>query len=495
MTTTALIPSPNETRRLIVTLLLGTTFLVVFGVLVAGSAESLIAYLSITTFAVLPAGLWIWTGAKGVPILPAVSVFHYIYYAIPVLRNEVILTYYAPFEIARAGLTTALFLIAATVSWAPLIWQRPRRSSIKSHEIGEGRGYRLLVFLGLGFGIVYYIALFSGLLTALGPLVGLARSVMLTATLMACFMLGHSRARGLFQGTNWALAVGGLGVIVASALATLFLVAAVIYCIAAVFGFVITRKKIPWKFVGATAAVIVVLHAGKADMREKYWMTNTNSSAEISITQIPGFLVEWSETGLAKLTSGQVYSSAIDRVSLMQLVLHVQRLSPDLIPYLDGESYSQLLNILVPRFINPDKQASQYAMSLLSVRYGLQTQKQTETTAIGWGVLAESFANFGYLGVIGGGLLLGLMSGLFERASAGAEVISLRTLFAIVLLLQVINMEADATALISSLAQSLAAVWIFFGLYRLVSKKQARSLPHDHRSVIAARRRAAAASG
>jgi hypothetical protein len=486
MTTPALIPSPNETRRLIVTLLLGTTFLVVYGLLVAGSTESLIAYLSITTFAVLPAVLWIWTGARGVPILPAVSVFHYIYYAIPVLRHEVILTYYAPFEIARGGLTTALFLIAATISWAPLIWERPRRSSIMSHEIGEGRGYRLLVFLGLGFGVVYYIALFSGLLTALGPLVGLVRSVMLTATLMACFMLGHSRAQGWLKGTNWALAVGGMSIIVASELATLFLVTAV-------FGFVITRKRVPWKFLSAAAVVIVVLHAGKSEMREKYWLLN--SGAEISITQIPGFLVEWSGTGLAKLTSGQIYSNAIDRASLMQLLLHVQRLSPDDIPYLNGESYAQLLNILVPRFINPEKQASQYAMSMLNVRYGVQTQEEAQKTSIGWGLLAESFANFGYLGVIGVGLLLGLMSGLFERASAGAEVISLRTLFAIVLLLQLINMEADATILISSLAQSLAAVWIFFRLYRLVSKQRTRSLPRGHRSVIAARRTAGAARG
>ena len=493
MTTPALIPSPNETRRLIVTLLLGTTFLVVYGLLVAGSTESLIAYLSITTFAVLPAVLWIWTGARGVPILPAVSVFHYIYYAIPVLRHEVILTYYAPFEIARGGLTTALFLIAATISWAPLIWERPRRSSIMSHEIGEGRGYRLLVFLGLGFGVVYYIALFSGLLTTLGPLVGLVRSVMLTATLMACFMLGHSRAQGWLKGKNWALAVGGMGVIVASELAALFLVTGVIYCIAAVFGFVITRKRVPWKFLSATAVVIVVLHAGKSEMREKYWLLN--SGAEISITQIPEFLVEWSGTGLAKLTSGQIYSNAVDRASLMQLLLHVQRLSPDDIPYLSGESYAQLLNILVPRFINPEKQTSQYAMSMLNVRYGLQTQEEAQMTSIGWGLLAESFANFGYLGVIGVGLLLGLMSGLFERASAGAEVISLRTLFAIVLLLQLINMEADATALISSLAQSLVAVWIFFRLYRLVSKQRTRSLPRGHRSVIAARRTPSAASG
>ena len=495
MTPPALIRSPKESRRLIVTLVLGTLFLVAFGMLTAATTESLIAYISITTVAVLPAALWIWTGTKGVPILSAVSLFHYIYYAIPVLRHEIILTTYAPFEIARAGLTTSLFLIAATVSWAPLIWERPRRSSVASREIGEGRGYRLLVFLGLGFGIVYYIALFSGLLTALGPLVGLIRSVMLTATLMACFMLGHSRAQGWLKGTNWALAVGGMGVIVASSLATLFLVSAVIYCIAAVFGFVITKKRVPWKFLSATTVVIVVLHAGKGDIREKYWLANMQYGAEMSLTQIPGFLAEWSGIGLTKITSGQIYSSAIDRASLMQILLHVQRLSPDHIPYLDGESYAQLLNTLVPRFINPEKPLSQYAMSMLNIRYGIQTQEQTQKTSIGWGLLSESFANFGYLGVIGIGLLLGLMSGLFERASAGAEVISLRTLSAIVLLLQLINMEADATAFISSLAQSLAAVWIFFGLYRLVSKKRARSLQRGHHSLIIARRTPDAVSG
>jgi hypothetical protein len=310
---------------------------------------------------------------------------------------------------------------------------------------------------------------------------------------MACFMLGHSRAQGWLKGKNWALAVGGMGVIVAFALASLFLVKAVIFCIAAVFGFVITRKRVPWKFLSATAVVIVVLHAGKSEMREKYWPGNSN--AELSITQIPGFLVEWSGTGLSMLTSGQIYNSAIDRASLMQLLLHVQRLSPDYIPYLNGESYAQVSNMLLPRFINPQKQVSQYAMSMLNIRYGLQTQESAQKTSVGWGLLAESFANFGYLGVIGVGLLLGLMSGLFERASAGAEVISLRTLFAIVVLLQLIDLELDATVLISSLAQSLVAVSIFFGLYRLVSKQRTRSLPRGHRSVITAHRTPGAVSG
>lgn len=484
MTTRPRAPSPSETQRLIGVLLLGTTILAVYGVLVAASVESLIAYLAITVFSVLPAALWIWTGTKGIPILAAMAAFHYIYYAIPVLRHELILTTYAPSEIARAGLTTALYLIAATIGWALLVWGRPRRPSIDSQEDRAGRGYELLVFSGLGCGIIYYFALFSGLLSALGPLVGLVRSVMLTATSLACFMLGHSRAQGNLRGTNWALAVGCLGIIVASALATLFLISAVIYCMAAVFGFVITRRRVPWKFMGAITVVIIVLHAGKSEMRDKQWLANRG--AEMPINQIPGFLVEWAETGLTKIASGQAFSNAIDRASLMQLLLYVQRLSPDRIPYLYGEAYAQLPNMLVPRFINPEKQVSQYAMSMLNIRYGLQTQEETLKTAVGWGLLAESFANFGCLGVIGVGFLLGLISAFFERASAGAEVISLRTLTAIAVLLQFINLEADATAAISSLAQSLAAVAVFFGLFRMVSKRKARSLQRGRRSVVTA---------
>ena len=262
---------------------------------------------------------------------------------------------------------------------------------------------------------------------------------------------------------------------------------------AAVFGFVITRKRVPWKFMSAITVVIIVLHAGKSEMREKQWLANFG--AEMPITQIPGFLMEWGATGLTKIASGQVFSNAIDRASLMQLLLHVQRLSPDRIPYLYGEAYAQLPNMLVPRFINPEKQVSQYAMSMLNIRYGLQTQEETLKTAVGWGLLAESFANFGYLGVIGVGFLLGLVSAFFERASAGAEVISLRTLSAIAVLLQFINLEADATAAISSLAQSLVAVAVFFGLFRMVSKRQAHSLQRDRRSVIPTRITPDAASG
>src|SRR5262249_15257413 len=91
-----------------------------------------------------------------------------------------------------------------------------------------------------------------------------------------------------------------------------------------------------------------------------------------------------------------------------------------------------------------------------------------EKTAIGWGLIAEAYANFGYLGVIGVGLAFGLLSGVFERWSNGAQIISLPTLSAIVAMMQLINLEADLAGLVTALWQSLGTAWIFFGLFKFL---------------------------
>ena len=53
-------------------------------------------------------------------------------------------------------------------------------------------------------------ALISGGLSWLGTSVGLVRSVVLTLTSIACYLLGCARASGLLVGDRWALALAGL---------------------------------------------------------------------------------------------------------------------------------------------------------------------------------------------------------------------------------------------------------------------------------------------
>ena len=57
--------------------------------------------------------------------------------------------------------------------------------------------------------------------------------------------------------------------------------------------------------------------------------------------------------------------------------------------------------MLMPRFMDPDKPESLPGEPSQHSLCGLQTVESTANTTIGWGVVAEAYANFGYLGRLG----------------------------------------------------------------------------------------------
>jgi hypothetical protein len=460
--------SPNATpRSLNLALLAAAIAFIVLGLFKTQSTENLIAYLIIVSFAVVPCVLWVRARAVGIPILPVISALFIIYYAIPILRDQ---PRFTPSEVLSAAIAVAIFLGSATLAWWQVLVSKRRQVRNVPHEpILQGQQIRRVIFFGLGCGTFYYVALYLEWLTWLGPAFGLVRSVLLTPTTVACFMLGHARARGLLRGQKWALAVAGFAVIILLSGVSLFLVGAINLTMAAVFGYVITSKRIPWVLLVAAASVVMVLHAGKDEMRQKYWSPRTTDlRADTTISKMPEMMVEWVGAGLRKINSDRKYESAIERASLLSLLMRVQHMTPDYVPYLDGASYALLPGMLVPRFLDPHKTISGAAMIMLNIRYGFQTVAGTKTTAIGWGLIAEAIANFGYFGVVGIGILIGIVSGLFQRWSIDTQVLSLPSLLAIVAMLQFVNIEADLANLITSLWQAIAITWVllkFFGLF------------------------------
>jgi hypothetical protein len=441
------------------------------GMLFTDSIDELVAYLLIAMACAVPVAIWIQSGATGVPVLPLVSVLFFIYYGVPILRKSGGLTTFGPSEVLNGAATVSLFLFAAALTWWLLRTGRGGQQTASQTELISGSQVPRLMLLGLAFGVLYHIALYAGWLTWLGPAFGLFRSAMLTTATAACFMLGHARARGLLRGQKLLLAVTGLGAMVALSWASLFLVSGIMFCMAAMVGYVITSKRVPWGLLSAAIAVVIVLHAGKDRMREKYWFANQNSGAGISVVEVPSLMAEWVGTGLTTVISGGSYSSAIDRASLLQLLLQVQRLTPDYIAPLEGRSYAVLPQMLVPRFLDPDKVASQAAMNMLNVHFGFQTAEGTRSTAVGWGLVAEAYANFGRLGVVGVALAFGLLTGFVERRSIGAPLISLPSLIAVIVMMELVNMEGDAAGIVSTLFQSVLAITGLFWIFRTLSKK------------------------
>jgi hypothetical protein len=105
-------------------------------------------------------------------------------------------------------------------------------------------------------------------------------------------------------------------------------------------------------------------------------------------------------------------------------------------------------------------------MDLLNIHYGLLTAEDAAATAIGWGLVAEAYANFGYLGVIGIALILGALCGEFQSWSRNATIMSLPTLTSIALMMTLINVELDFIQVCSILLQSIASVLIFLAALR-----------------------------
>ena len=104
---------------------------------------------------------------------------------------------------------------------------------------------------------------------------------------------------------------------------------------------------------------------------------------------------------------------------------------------------------------------------MLNVRFGFQTEEATQSTAIGWGLIAEAFANFGLAGVFGMGIVAGTIAGCFTRCSCGASPVSPGAIVGIVGLVTMMNLEGDFAGLLASLWQSLISVAVLSSVVRL----------------------------
>jgi hypothetical protein len=123
------------------------------------------------------------------------------------------------------------------------------------------------------------------------------------------------------------------------------------------------------------------------------------------------------------------------------MLLLVQKKTPDEVPYFNGATYAPIPRLLIPRFLDDAKGISHAGNIMLTVNYGLQTIEQTQSTSIGWGLLPEAYANFGYLGIAGLAVVLALFYGWITNLTVGVPMTSLR--FVLGLLIMAAATRAD----------------------------------------------------
>jgi hypothetical protein len=465
----SLLTNPQAAQR-------GFGFLIACGVvgLLAGtfataSGESFLAYVMLLAVTVTPVTLWLLAGSPGLPVLQLLAALYFIYYALPILRADPKVSLFEPWEILGAAGTVCLFIGAATLAWLMTLAVGTRRRQRSLSDAMTSKQLIAFIYVGLVLGLAFFFLVLSGYF-ALGSLIGVVRSIMLTATSVASFLLGHAVASGVMRGWKllWALIL--LGSIVMLSWSTLFLVAGTMYILAALFGYIITARRVPWIPVAVIGILVLVLHAGKGELRQKYWTPGGGSN--LTVVNAPGVMIEWFGTGVNAIASGSSFGGAFDRASLLTLHMMAKRRAPNYVPFLEGKTYTYLPSMLVPRFLNEDKRASQASMNLLNVHFGFLTRQEVAITAVGWGLIEEAYANYGNIAVLIVGAFMGVFTGVLTRWSDSARILSAPTLVTIAAMMILTNLEADFSYLFTSMFQGTCAVLLFLGIFKTFNRQR-----------------------
>lgn len=438
----------------------------------AGTPEDLAGAVGIALAALLPVYLWLRQPDDVLPILPAVAIMHLQYFALPLVTDHPELLVYEPGERLTAALTVIWFLAAATGGWTAVVGRGPSAAPRSERPV---RGLRGAVLAGLGCGLVFHELLMRGGLHVLGDWYGVLRAVAWNLLFVVSFIAGVLKGRGALTGGTAVACVAGVFLNVLGAWSSLFLVTGVVLWSVFLAGHIVGGRVIPLKEFAGLFLLAFLLHAGKPEMRERYW-GDVAQQAATSYADVPALLVEWGRAGVRGLAHGESDGSSIlERASLMQMLLRVQDMTPSTVPYLGGETYALIPHMLVPRVMDPGKPATQAGMDLLNVRYGVLTREETQRTAVGWGLMSEACANFGVFGVIACGLLLGLFLGIVTQLARAAPPLSARTMFAVAVTGTSVSLEADAAAYCTSLFQAGIAVWAIAFVIRMLSPLRAPS--------------------
>lgn len=267
------------------------------------------------------------------------------------------------------------------------------------------------------------------------------------------------------------LTSGGKGVVVLNLLIQLLFLFRDLYLIAglslfllALVGYTSTSRRVPIAVIALVLPIIAILHNGKSAMRHQYWESKQPMPG---LTELPAFFQQWFERGLSKdlnegdPTSSNLAGRLLQRASLFQMLCLVTERTPDPRPFLSGESYLYIPAQLIPSFLWPDKPSSMLSNVLLAIHYRLVPEDNPTNVSIAFGMVAESYANFGIIGNAAIGILLGLFYKRVTVAGLGASQFSALGLLTILLGAWSFQVEQIlATWLVSLLQASIVVIGV-----------------------------------
>ena len=432
----------------------------------------------IAVAALIPFYFWCSGKALGMPIFPLFALTYLWTYSLPLLSNHPKIIIYSPERHLFSSVIVAGFLVLGTFVWFQFVKSPPPIP--KSYRVLRGQNSNGVFFFIIAVSIFFNMYSLGGWFALGGGAFSLIRGAILGLNVLAVFVLSYHWGTRDLSKKNSRLFFLLLVCYVITSAASLLLVGALSVVLLGVMAFVLGRQQVPWLPILLALIFILPLHYGKSDMRAKYWF-KSNQVHFVQPWDYPAWYSEWIGYSIEYLNkkNDQIKpkkQSFSERSSLIHLLLMAQDKTPRDVPYLQGETYAIIPQLLIPRFLNANKIRSHEGTYLLNIHYGLQTRKATLTTTIGWGLLNEAYANFGLLGCAGLAVVLGAGYGQATRWSLHTSLLSSRSFVAVLLMGYSFQTEFSAGVYVAALFQSLVPVLIITLVFMKVQKIEDNSI-------------------
>jgi hypothetical protein len=411
----------------------------------------------IILLAFLPAWRWAKKGRATLPVFEVLIFSTANTYAFPLLSGHEALLRYPVEDVTATALQVLLFQATAIVVHA-ILPARAGRGRFWREEVIGGTLSRWLEH-GMTASTAYVIvSTFTDWIpSGIGSVL---RAVFFGVGIICTFITSRRFGQGLLSPGEKLLFFANIFAQCAAIGATLVMISAISTLLLALVGYVSASGRVPVFLSAVIFSLLAVLHNGKAEMRARFW--SPLEQRQPIISALPAFYAEWFRHGLSldddDEGKNQLTGKLIERTSLLHILCLVVSNSPTPNPFLEGETYADIPGQFIPRFFWPEKPPGHVSTHRLSVYYGLQTEEETARTTIGFGMLAEAYANFGFFGVIG---IAAFMAALLKKISGfveGGPLLSYGGILMVILLAWSFQVEFTLSLWLSSLYQACVAV-------------------------------------
>jgi hypothetical protein len=440
------------------------------------SVPEIAAGLGITFFSFLPLFLWASNSNEREP--PAFQCFCLIffpYYAYPILCSKPAYMKFSEEDRLTASTSVLIFLVVAiVVYYVGRSRTRPRGpSGLLAYRRLPQSTERSLCTVMLGAWFAYVFLRNFGFLN-LGNAGNVVHTMATGCATVAMWTLGRQIGERRLTMFHVVLVIGLslLGMLIS--VATGSLAAAFSLLMIGVVAYSLGCNSIPWTAILISLSLFSFLNLGKSEMRIIHWRHGPPLLSISKMTDIYGTWFEASSDillGRKEVLKWDENRSVLDRMNLIHMQTLVVHKTPSQLQFLWGKTYQDIPIALIPRLLWPNKPHSHTSTATLGLYYGITNIRQLKTTTIGFGMVAEAWANFGWAGVVGLSVVMAIAMRVVAIACSHAHPSSLHMLLSVVWVGWSFQIEGCMSFWLASLAQSIGVMLVILYPFTYSVKK------------------------